>query len=511
MPAPARWPWRRRSRRARRRRHAPAGYRFTRATVTDRGQTPKARTSRPLCTVGRQVSVEAKSDLSVTFLDRLEGAVIPRRRARQTLARSLADALSRDRVMDIGIRPLWRDAASRRSRPTPSGVYPATTSCHAAIYRAAPGGVICRRGRRRRLRQCRWQRVRKIAQRRSVARFVVDGVIAMSPRARGAAPSRPGVCPHLRGQDRLGAPGRRCRASAGSSCIPGTAGGGPGGRRRRAGATAEAGHRQRGAGRRTRPRASTRGRSPPRGSRRRSARRLPASRSGHARRQGPEHPPRPSQCWAVRNGVSGSLPWNHHRGFGAIGCQPQSFSPGGSTIADRPSRQGCATSSGVNVPSGRDHHREPMGMEQGRRLHRRDLSLRDPPLLSPLGMPARSRQQRSRRPCGTRLLRHRSTKFAKAKRDTVPILDAFRTLLSVLKPSGSSVGRPTPYRVVTVEARAVAGTTAGTPRDSSSPGRPRPATSRPVPTLRPGLAFHSAPHLGLHAATSASGPLPGAR
>src|SRR4029453_19317822 len=56
---------------------------------------------------------------------------------------SIADALTRDRVMDIGIRPLWP------GMPRVAG--PAyTVRCapgdnlmvHAAIYRAAPGDVI---------------------------------------------------------------------------------------------------------------------------------------------------------------------------------------------------------------------------------------------------------------------------------------------------------------------------------------------------------------------------------
>ena len=56
---------------------------------------------------------------------------------------TLADVLSRDRVMDIGIKPLWV------GMPRVAG--PAhTVECapgdnlmlHAAIYRAAPGSVI---------------------------------------------------------------------------------------------------------------------------------------------------------------------------------------------------------------------------------------------------------------------------------------------------------------------------------------------------------------------------------
>jgi 4-hydroxy-4-methyl-2-oxoglutarate aldolase len=90
---------------------------------------------------------------------------------------TLADAMGRDRVMDIGIRPLWQ--------PMPRIAGPAcTVRCapgdnlmlHAAIYRAAPGSVIVVEagdvdyavsgG-----------NVCAVAKRRGIAGFVVDGVI----------------------------------------------------------------------------------------------------------------------------------------------------------------------------------------------------------------------------------------------------------------------------------------------------------------------------------------------
>lgn len=90
---------------------------------------------------------------------------------------TLADVLSREQVMDIGIRPLWP------SMPRVAG--PAfTVRCppgdnlmlHAAIYRAEPGSVIVVEsgdvdhavagG-----------NVCAVAQRRGIAAFVVDGVI----------------------------------------------------------------------------------------------------------------------------------------------------------------------------------------------------------------------------------------------------------------------------------------------------------------------------------------------
>jgi regulator of RNase E activity RraA len=89
---------------------------------------------------------------------------------------TLADLLGRERVMDIGVRPLW---------PSPRVAGPAfTVRCppgdnlmlHAAVHRAAPGSVIVVEagdvdyavagG-----------NVCAVAQRRGVAAFVVDGVI----------------------------------------------------------------------------------------------------------------------------------------------------------------------------------------------------------------------------------------------------------------------------------------------------------------------------------------------
>jgi regulator of RNase E activity RraA len=90
---------------------------------------------------------------------------------------TLADALNREQVMDIGIRPLWE--------PMPRMAGPAyTVRCapgdnlmlHAAIYRAAPGAVIVVEagdvdyavsgG-----------NVCAVAKRRCIAGFVIDGVI----------------------------------------------------------------------------------------------------------------------------------------------------------------------------------------------------------------------------------------------------------------------------------------------------------------------------------------------
>lgn len=89
---------------------------------------------------------------------------------------TLADLLGRERVMDIGIRPLW--PSSRVAGPAFTVRCPPGDNLmlHAAIYRAEPGSVIvveagdvdyALAG----------GNVCAVAQRRGVAAFVVDGVI----------------------------------------------------------------------------------------------------------------------------------------------------------------------------------------------------------------------------------------------------------------------------------------------------------------------------------------------
>jgi 4-hydroxy-4-methyl-2-oxoglutarate aldolase len=122
---------------------------------------------------------------------------------------SIADTLTRDRVMDIGIRPLWP------GMPRVAG--PAyTVRCapgdnlmlHAAIYRAAPGDVIVVEagdvdyavagG-----------NVCAVAQRRGVAAFVVDGAIrdVAEARERAFPILARGVIPIPGAKDTLGALG----------------------------------------------------------------------------------------------------------------------------------------------------------------------------------------------------------------------------------------------------------------------------------------------------------------
>jgi regulator of RNase E activity RraA len=90
---------------------------------------------------------------------------------------TLADVLTRDRVMDIGIRPLWPGTPRVAGPAYPVRCAPGDNlMLHAAIYRAAPGSVIVVQagdvdyavagG-----------NVCAVAQKRGVAAFVIDGVI----------------------------------------------------------------------------------------------------------------------------------------------------------------------------------------------------------------------------------------------------------------------------------------------------------------------------------------------
>ena len=56
---------------------------------------------------------------------------------------TLADVLSRDRVMDIGIRPLWPGTPRIAGPAYPVRCAPGDNlMLHAAIYRAPPGSVV---------------------------------------------------------------------------------------------------------------------------------------------------------------------------------------------------------------------------------------------------------------------------------------------------------------------------------------------------------------------------------
>jgi 4-hydroxy-4-methyl-2-oxoglutarate aldolase len=119
---------------------------------------------------------------------------------------TLADTLTRDRVMDIGIRPLWQEMP-RIAGPAypvrcPAGDH---LMLHAAIYRALPGSVIvveagdvdyALAG----------GNVCAVAQKRGIAAFVVDGVIRdlAEARSRRFPVFARGVIPMPGGKDKIG-------------------------------------------------------------------------------------------------------------------------------------------------------------------------------------------------------------------------------------------------------------------------------------------------------------------
>jgi len=90
---------------------------------------------------------------------------------------TVADALTRDRVMDIGIRPLWPEMPRVAGPAYPVRCPPGDNlMVHAAIYRAAPGAVIVVQAGDLDYAVA-GGNVCAVAQRRGVAAFVVDGVI----------------------------------------------------------------------------------------------------------------------------------------------------------------------------------------------------------------------------------------------------------------------------------------------------------------------------------------------
>ena len=90
---------------------------------------------------------------------------------------TLADALSREQVMDSGIRPLWQ-GMPRVAGPAYPVRCPAGDNLmlHAAIYRAPPGTVIVVEAGDSDYAVA-GGNVCLVAQRRGIAAFVVDGVI----------------------------------------------------------------------------------------------------------------------------------------------------------------------------------------------------------------------------------------------------------------------------------------------------------------------------------------------
>ena len=132
---------------------------------------------------------------------------------------SIADALTRDRVMDIGIRPLWPGMPRVAGPAYAVRCAPGDNlMVHAAIYRAAPGDVIVVEagdvdyavagG-----------NVCAIAQRRGVAALVVDGVIRDVAEARERGfPSWPAASSPSRGPRTRWAPSAARSGSAAWTC-----------------------------------------------------------------------------------------------------------------------------------------------------------------------------------------------------------------------------------------------------------------------------------------------------
>ncbi|MGH7321680.1 MAG: RraA family protein [Candidatus Rokuibacteriota bacterium] len=90
---------------------------------------------------------------------------------------TLADALTRDRVMDIGMRPLWPGMPRVAGPAYPVRCPPGDNlMVHAAIYRAAPGAILVVAAGDTDFAVA-GGNVCAVAQRRGVAAFVVDGVI----------------------------------------------------------------------------------------------------------------------------------------------------------------------------------------------------------------------------------------------------------------------------------------------------------------------------------------------
>ncbi|MBI3457994.1 MAG: RraA family protein [Candidatus Rokubacteria bacterium] len=90
---------------------------------------------------------------------------------------TLADVLTRDRVMDIRIRPLWAGMPRVAGPAYPVRCPPGDNlMVHAAIYRAAPGAVLVVEAGDTDFAVA-GGNVCRVAQLRGIAAFVVDGVI----------------------------------------------------------------------------------------------------------------------------------------------------------------------------------------------------------------------------------------------------------------------------------------------------------------------------------------------
>ncbi len=119
---------------------------------------------------------------------------------------TLADVLTRDRVMDLGLRPLWPGMPRIAGPAYPVRCPPGDNlMLHAAIYRAAPGSVIVVQAGDVEYAVA-GGNVCAVAQKRGVVAFVVDGVIRDLAEAReqGFPVFARGVSPIPGTKDKLG-------------------------------------------------------------------------------------------------------------------------------------------------------------------------------------------------------------------------------------------------------------------------------------------------------------------
>ena len=119
---------------------------------------------------------------------------------------TLADVLSRNRVMGIGIRPLWAPMPRVAGPAYPVRCPPGDSlMLHAAIYRAAPGSIIVVETGDVDYAVC-GGNVCAVAQRRGIVAFVVDGVVRdlAETRERGFPLFARGVIPIPGGKDAVG-------------------------------------------------------------------------------------------------------------------------------------------------------------------------------------------------------------------------------------------------------------------------------------------------------------------
>lgn len=119
---------------------------------------------------------------------------------------TICDVLTRDRVMDFGIRPLWPGMPRVAGPAYPVRCPPGDNlMLHAAIYRAEPGSIIVAEGGDTAYALA-GGNVCAVAQKRGIAAFVLDGVIrdVAEARAMGFPVFARGVLPFPGAKDAVG-------------------------------------------------------------------------------------------------------------------------------------------------------------------------------------------------------------------------------------------------------------------------------------------------------------------